>query len=221
MFGRDNPNHPLALQRTREAIEVFRTIDYLPGLSQGMNIYGELLRSAGEFEEAEAIYREIIPLALRIGDYRRVIFQYANLCMIAYERREPETMLYYARLAFPLSLEYRVEETVALFLISTAVVAAWYDRHLSAARLIGAADAWYEETAVKVQATDVEGESEMRQEIRRAMDEADYRREWSTGRAMTLLAAVDLAEQEIDILGDLLAGDGVSTESSSHFPEAG
>lgn len=61
----------------------------------------------------------------------------------------------------------------------------------------------------------------MRQEIRRAMDEADYRREWSTGRAMTLLAAVDLAEQEIDILGDLLAGDGVSTESSSHFPEAG
>ena len=44
---------------------------------------------------------------------------------------------------------------------------------------------------------------------------------WSTGRPPRTLAAVDLAEQEIDILGDLLAGDGVSTGCSSHFPEAG
>lgn len=218
MFGRDNPNFPLALQRVREANEVFRIIDYLPGLSQGMNIYGELLRSAGELKEAEAIYREIIPLALRIGDYRRVIFQYANLCMIAYVRRDPSTMLHYARLGFPLSLEYRVEEAVALFLIVTATVAAWHGRHLSGALLIGAADAWYDDTSVKVQSTDIENELDMKMEVRRTMDESDYRREWNAGRAMTLRAAVEMAEEEITILNELRAADGLSNVSASQLP---
>src|SRR5690606_10856621 len=136
-----------------------------------------------------------------IGDYRRVVFQYANLSTIAYERRDAASMLKYIRSGLPISVAYRVDETATFRLIMIAVLAYWNGHHDTAARLIGAAEAWYEETSVVPQASDRPVEVRMIAEVRRGMDEGAYREGWEAGRAMSLAEAVAEAEREITLLG--------------------
>ena len=193
------------LQSARESVDVLRAIGDWAGVSQGLNIIGENLRVSGDIDAAEAVYLELIPIAREIGDFRRVVFQYSNLTMVAYERRDAPSILKYTRLGLPLSLEHRVEESTALFLGFIAVVAYWNGRHHMAGRLLGAADRWYEEMSIVPQASDAPVEARVRNEIRQGMDEFDFGQAWESGRLMSLLEAVALAEREIAILDGLLA----------------
>ena len=191
------------LKRARESIDTLRSIGDLPGLAQALNICGEILRSHGDLPEAEAIYREIIPVAEKIGDIRRVILQYANLSMIAYDRGDVGAMLHYSRLGLPLSLEYRVEETAMILLLITAIVSHRHGRSDSAACFLGASDAWYLDTSVMPQPTDAPIEAAIRKEIRRDMDSKDFDRGWKVGRAWSLPEAVEKALEEIAVLENL------------------
>lgn len=202
--------------RARASVEALRQAGDLPGVTQALNIYGEILRMAGDLDAAEATYLELIPIAEEIGDYRRVVYQYTNLGTVAYERRDAASMRRYARLGLPLSLRYRVDETAVYFLAKVALLSLWSGRGEMAGRFIGAADRWYEEVSVVNQPSDIPAETRMRAEVRAGLGEAAYRRAWEAGRALSLVEAVALAEEEIEVLermaeeeqgtGDLKAG---------------
>jgi predicted ATPase/class 3 adenylate cyclase len=196
---------PELRRRAQESVEWLRAAGDKPGISQALNIIGENLRAAGDLDAAEVVYQEVIPLAEEIGDWRRVVFQYANLSAIGYGRGEATTMLRNARLGLPLSVEYRVGETTAYFLIVLAVLFHRTGRGDVAGRLIGAADGWYEEMSVVPQPSDLPVERRMKAEVRQGMDEAEYGRAWAVGRALSLPEGAALAEQEMAVLEGALA----------------
>jgi hypothetical protein len=198
---------PKLVEAARSSVEVLRELGDKAGVTQGLNIIGESLRVTGDLAAAERVYLELIPIAREIGDYRRVVFQYANLAAIAYERREAEAMLRYVRLGLPLSRQHRVDETLTLSFILIAVLCHWAGRDERAGRLVGAADAWYEDMSVTPQAVDVPIETRMKAEVRRGMGEPDFSQAWARGRAMSQAEAITLAEDEIAVL-DALAASG-------------
>lgn len=183
-----------ALPRIEAAIASFREIGYAPGVTQAMNICGEYLRSSGELEAAEAVYHKLIPLAQEIGDYRRVVFQYMNLGTIAFIRDEWDEMRTYVRQGLRLSLEMGVGETVASFLALAAVVANRAGMKDTGARLVGAADGWFEDHSVRPQPADAASFVAMRNASRVGLTEVEYGIAWEQGRNLSLSAAVDLAE---------------------------
>jgi non-specific serine/threonine protein kinase len=193
-------------QRIRASVEALRLAGDKPGVTQALSILGENLRLAGDLDAAEATYLELIPIAEEIGDFRRVVFHYANLGTIAYERRDPAHMRHYARLGLPLSLHYRVEETAANFFLKAAVLSLWSGRADMAGRFIGAADRWYEEVSVVAQPSDIPSETRMKNEVRAGMDEETYRRAWEAGWALSLVEAVAMAEEEIAMLEGMAGG---------------
>jgi hypothetical protein len=177
------------------AIETFKDIEYYPGLTQAMNVYGEYLRMAGDLDGAETIYRDVIPLAQAIGDFRRVIYQYMNLGTIAFVRRQDVAMKQAVQRGLRLSLEMRVEDTTASFLVLAAALANQAGAQATAATLIGAADAWYEDRSVTPQLADSAALAAMRRAAREGQANAEYQAGWSRGRALSLPSAVALAEE--------------------------
>jgi len=180
-----------------EGVRLFKELELDVGISQGLNIEGEMLRYNGRLAEAEAAYKELVPIAQATGEVRREVMQYGNLAMIAYERRNETELVDYALTLLPLSLENAIEDTAVLALELIAVVLHWHDRHELAATLVGAAQAWYERTATVAQAGDALIERRIIAEVRSGLDEEAYQRAQQAGSRLTLQDAADIAFAEV------------------------
>ncbi len=184
---------PMALQ----GLETMRAIGYSPGISQGLNIYGENLRAGGELDGAEVVYKELITVTQQIGDYRRLAMQYGNLGMIAYMRGDASAMLEYARLGLPVALTYHADEVATLFLLLVGQVAGRHGHGELAALLAGAALAWYTDTSVAPQMTDITVERGLAEDIQQSVDEVTFEDGRRRGANVGMRAAAALAEEAI------------------------
>lgn len=72
---------------------------------------------------------------------------------------------------------------------------------LNRVALIGAAQAWYERTAMIAQVGDIMVETRIADEVRAGLDEAAYARALRTGSQLTLQDAAEIAAGEVGRLG--------------------
>ncbi len=126
-FVQDPSTKPL--NKARANVEILRESGDAAYVVQGLNITGEILRLSGDLDAAEAAYEELIPIAEAIGDYRRVVMQYANLATIAYQRRQPDKIIHNVRQGLSMAIQYRVDEVAAFMLKQIAAVASWHNRY--------------------------------------------------------------------------------------------
>jgi predicted ATPase/class 3 adenylate cyclase len=182
-----------ALVMAQRSLETFRSIGFSTGITQALNVYGEVLRFAGEIDQAESFYKQVIPVAQEIGDFRRLIMQFANLGQIAFGQGDLAGMLHYAELGIPLSLIYHVEETTTQFLMFVAHAAAGRGEGELAATLLGAAVTWHVEMSVNQQFFDAPVVRSLKQAILDQIDEGTLERGFRRGAEIGLQAAATAA----------------------------
>lgn len=199
----DEPDEALPL--ARQGLDTFKAIDYGPGISQSLNIAGEVLRSAGNLDEAEEYYREVIVVSARIGDFRRLAMQNTNLAILAFEGNDEAGMLQNARSGLPRAMDHHVEEVATLLIMLIARLAVNYGHDAIAADLLAAALAWYEDMSVTPQPKDMNVERRLEDETRRAIGEATYDAARHGGAVLDLRAAVAVALEEVERLEGELA----------------
>ena len=79
-----------SLPIVEESLELFRELNEQPGISQALNIIGEIARFSGDDDHARHAYEQCLAVSQQTGETRRIIFMYNNLTFIALHEGEAE-----------------------------------------------------------------------------------------------------------------------------------
>jgi hypothetical protein len=166
---------------------------------QALNIIGELARTQGNDEQAQAVYEECLILASETGEVRREAMMLCNLGFLAMHRADIKA----ARQLFSKALiksqalghDKRLTVTGVLLLAGTIAASGEMER---AARLFGAADALFKPTGVGLSPGDQPEHERNLALVRSQLDESTFQMCWNEGQSMTLEQAVAYALEQND-----------------------
>lgn len=180
----------------RQAEEWFRAHDDLYGLRLALLLQGSSALGRGEIEEAERLNREGVRVAREFGQDRELAVSLQNLSVVLIVQRrldEAETLVREALTA--------LRRDPAYYFLATGIgylgeVEGLRGRALSAARLMGAAEAIRERVGARPFPMDARRTESLIPVLRSAAGESAFERAWAEGRALSpesLLAEVTSA----------------------------
>ncbi len=179
-----------AIRQCQAIIDIFTELDDKPGLANGYNLLGEVLRLDGDYEEARRVYEIALALSEETGELNRQSLVRANLSFVAYRLGEFEE----ARdLAVVLLRDRYASGMRAWFLIDLAVLAAplgQLGQPEMGARLLGASAAIMAEIGAPYQPSDQEEIDLYIRDIRALLDEDAFAAAWDEGAAMSYAQVV-------------------------------
>lgn len=189
----------VAMPTAKEGLELFRELNHLPGVAQGLNIIGEIARSSGDDAYAKHAYEECMVICEETGETGRISMVCGNLCMIARHEGDYERALEFAHQALDLACGRKNMFDIAYGLSSIAgcihgVHPAGSLAHRAelqrAARLLGASEAALERMGAFLQPADRPELARIEAEVRKQLDKATFQASWDEGREMTLDQAI-------------------------------
>lgn len=173
------------LKPCQKGLAYFRSAQDPHGMSQGLNIMGELARRTGDYRGAEAYYKECLQIAQGTSEGQRIAMQYANLSIVAYHLNQADDAGEMSKQAVRMFLEMDSVYGAATSLIGLAGSAILKDAPDRAAHLLGAANALLEGLGARYQPGDQYEVDGLIAESRHRLGEAAFQAAWETGAAMT------------------------------------
>ena len=176
-----------------EAISVARQSGAMHIVSQALNMWGELEREKGNYEAAKEVQEEALEVATEIGERLRVTMLLHNLGLIAHHLGDD---LEAKRLIFEsleLANELELKSLIAHSLLSYAEQVAMDGSPEEAARLIGAAEAYFDEQAFRPQPADAVDFERIRDLVRGLLGDRAY----AAGREEGALLGVEAATERV------------------------
>jgi tetratricopeptide (TPR) repeat protein len=176
-----------ALAFTKEGLAIFRGLSHNPGVAQALNIIGELMRTNGDDEGAQAAYEECLSVVRETGEARRESMTLYNLGFIAMHRADIKgaESLFREALDKSLELDYDRHLVISGIVCLAGAIGARGEAKL-AARLFGAAEALLEPIGVRLYPGDLQEYERSLNFIRSQLDAATFEACWKEGRALSL-----------------------------------
>ena len=183
-----------AITRCQNGLVVLRELDDKPGIAWGLNVLGELLRTAERYDQALEVYEESMAVCLETGEVYRQAVLTTNLSFIAYNEGEYEKAMQLAQLHMEQILEISWKKPCDM--LSLAVLAGpigQMGEPEKAAVLLGASEALMEEMGAVFQRPDNKEIEKFKEDVRAKLEEATWKKAWAEGQAMTLEQAITYA----------------------------
>jgi tetratricopeptide (TPR) repeat protein len=165
-------------------------MNHEPGITQALNVIGELARISGDDERAKRSYVECLAVCQKTGEALRTCYNYVNLAYVAQHEGDHERALDLVRHALELSRDRRATRDIASFLVTFAGSIAALGQLQRAARLLGASEAALERMGAFHQPTDKPEIDGIIATVRAQLDDAAFQAARIEGRQMTLDEAV-------------------------------
>ncbi len=181
-----------AYAMTEEGLSLFRELNHKPGISQALNIIGELARFAGDDERAKRAYEECLVVSQETGEARRVRFMIGNLSFVAQHQRDYQRARELAEQALRLSLELNNKLDIADVLAGFAGIIGVTGQPERAARLLGAWDATLERLGAVPQPVNRPEHERNIAAVRAQLAPATFEAAWAEGRTLSLDQALAL-----------------------------
>ena len=180
------------LSVTEESLELFRELRHKPGIAQALNIIGELTRTNGYDERAEAVYEECLQLVQETGELRRESMILSNLGIIATKQNDIQRAhsLFIESFIKALKLGYDTHWIISLISSLAGVIGAGGDLK-KATHLFGASEALLEPIGAQLQPGDQPAYDRDLALLRSQLEESTFDAWWKEGRTMSLERAID------------------------------
>ena len=179
-----------------QALSLFQELDVQPGVTQTLNILGELARAAEDYDRAEEVYTACLALCRQIGERRREFMSVGNLAFVAQHRgdyAQAEALIREALLlGRGLGARHQLASTLAQMIGPVAALG----RPERAARLLGAAEAVLEALGSSLQPGDQHEIDHYVADLRAGMDTASFEAARQAGRGLSLEEAIRYALEE-------------------------
>jgi predicted ATPase/DNA-binding CsgD family transcriptional regulator len=185
----------------KKSLAIFRKFDDLAGISRAYNMLGELARLEGDDVTAEIYYKDCLNLCKKTGEVLRESFQYGNLGLIAYHKKEYQLSEELQLKGLRTFYEWNTQFGMATHIATLAGPIAALGNPLRAARILGAADVVLESLNADFQPTDQPEIIEIVKDVKSALGETAYKRAWLEGSQITIREAMRyvLGEQEPEV----------------------
>jgi non-specific serine/threonine protein kinase len=191
-IGRGKTEFHAALDVTGQGLALLRELDDKPGMAQALNIIGELARTNGDDDRAEAAYEESLRLARETGELRREAMNLGNLGFIAMHREDIPQAEALFRAAFLKSSQLAYDQNLIIsHIIGLAGVLGAKGELEWAARLLGAGEALLEPIGLSVVPGDRPEHERNLGYVRSQLDAAAFETCWREGRAMPFEQVVE------------------------------
>jgi predicted ATPase/class 3 adenylate cyclase len=159
----------------------------------GLTIWGELERAHGNYDRARRLQEDSLTIARKTGEMRRVAMVVNNLGLIAHHLGDDEAADRMIRESLRLAFDIGFEACAAHSLIALAEQVALRGDPERGARLIGAADAYFERIGLMVQPGDAPDFDRIRAWIRDQLGRDSYETAAVEGGTLSLEQAGQLA----------------------------
>lgn len=169
-----------------EAEALFRELEDQPGLAHVLNSIGEFARVRGEDERARRAYAASLDIFERLGDRRAEYTLLYNLGFIAQHEGDHRQAIRLLRRSLALCQELGVPAEVARELLALAGSLGVVGDPAGAARLLGAADAFLQQSGALLDPDDMPEHDRNIGFIRTALGDARFDAAWAEGHAMEL-----------------------------------
>lgn len=174
----------LALARRAGAVNI---------VAQALNMWGEMERGAGNYERAKEIQQEALEVVRETGERRRIAMLSHNLGLIAHHLGDDEEAERMIRQSLDLAVEQDFDALTAQVLVALAGQMTLRGAPEVAARLVGAADAFFDSIGFKTQPADTPDSERIRRELKETLGDERYERQVAEGALLDLDQAVELA----------------------------
>jgi non-specific serine/threonine protein kinase len=193
----DKPDeYESSVEQVEEGLAIFRELDELPGIAQGLNIIGELARSAGDYGRAREVYEACLVTCRKTGEVFRQIMMLENLSYVYYEEAEYQLAKEYASKCLKRMIEVGVKLGVLSSFAALAGPLSRLGEPEKAARLLGASSTLLDAMGLAQHPSDLHETIKYRKEVQRRLDPAAYEAAWAEGQALSLEQAIDYALRE-------------------------
>ena len=179
-----------------QALDIFRDLDVLPGVTQTLNILGELARAVGDYDLAGEHYTVCLALCRQIGERRREFMSVGNLGFVAQHRGDHAQAERLIKEALALGQVFGARHQIAALLAQFAGPAVALGRYERAARLLGASDSALEALSSGHQPGDQHEIDHYVADLRAVMDPASFEAARQAGRGLALEEAIRYALEE-------------------------
>jgi ATP/maltotriose-dependent transcriptional regulator MalT len=182
----------------KESLELFRELNYIPGITISLNVLGELSRIAGNYEGAEDYYQQCLELSHQAGDKRRIAVTLANLASIAMHHGEYQQAEMLEREALEMEVELGTKYYIGLSFACLSGIVAMQGRSEQAAILLGASESVLQTMGAKLQPADQIEVDRYLVAIQEQLDERSFENALAEGRGMSFEQAVSFALDDQD-----------------------
>ena len=173
-----------ALALGEEGLAIFREHQLLSGITQGLNILGELVRYHGDYTRARVIYDESLALAIETGDLLRQQMMQSNLGFVAYHEGQYAAAEKYFRDSLDLARQINVRAMAAATLAYLGGAIGALGRPESGVRLLAASEALLVSMAFVQQPADQVEVDRYQADLRAMLPEPVFNAAWEEGRAL-------------------------------------
>lgn len=181
-----------------QSLLVFQESNDTAGVTRAYNALGELARLDADYDAAEVYYNTCLELCIQSGEKLREIFQYINLGMVAYHKKEFHRSEQLHIQGLKQLFEMDSSFGMASHLASLAGPTAALGHGLKAARMLGAADVELESLGAVQLPTDQPEIKLYKEKVKLDLGEDAYQKAWSEGASMNIREAIRYAIEESD-----------------------
>ena len=185
-----------AQRYNEKGLAIFLELDDKPGIAYALNIQGEILRLAGDFERAQEAYEESLVISYETGESYRQWMLLADLGFIAYSKGEYKRAKELATSCIRQQREANEKPYPFNDLFGLAGPLAQLGEPEKAARLLGASTALMEMIGSKYQPSDLPEFNKYITDVQAQLDEPTFEAAWAEGQSMTIEEAIDYALEE-------------------------
>lgn len=176
-----------ALEAAEEGLLLFQNLEHGPGMAQVLNIMGELMRTNGDIDRAQAAYEECLRLVRETGEVRRESMILGNLGFIAHRRGDLGLAEAIFKEAFIKALELGYDKYLIISqFVNLAGIMAASGELKKATLLFGAAEALLEPMGAGMQPGNQREYENALAVIRSQIDDSTLTAWWREGRSLTL-----------------------------------
>jgi ATP/maltotriose-dependent transcriptional regulator MalT len=189
-----------SVNHCEEGLAIFQEMDDRPGVAYLLNIWGELARLAGDYDQAQKVYEESLTISRETGEIYRQFALEQNLSYIAYHKGDHEGARDLAASCLKLRLEAGEKPWEMPWpfneLFGIAGPLGMLGKPEKAARLLGASTALMDMVGSKYQPSDMPEVAKYIADVQELMDEVSFKAAWAEGEAMTMEEAIAHALSE-------------------------
>jgi predicted ATPase/DNA-binding CsgD family transcriptional regulator len=179
-----------AIANCEESLALLSQVGDIAGVTQTLNIIGELARLQGNFDRAERAYMECLEIARQTGDTLREAMQAGNLAFLALAAGDIDRAEVLILQGLSLSLEMEYRPLIISYITYLASLLSAQGKLERAARIIGMAERLLDTYGITLQLSDQPMFDDSKVSVIERLGSESYQTAYEEGQAMSLADAV-------------------------------
>ena len=198
-LARSERKFSVANEYYKECLKLAQEIGYKSYIASSLKDLGEIARCQGEFKMAKELYDESLTISLEVNDNGETMWIYRNMAELEMYLGNYDSAKEFYKKGLEVFCKYNQRHALyaMLTLGGVAALAAQDGKLFEAAKLFGAADRLFESNGKLAAKDDADDYRRRFIEIQAKLDIDTFNSAWNEGRTMSLMTAMEYANQNI------------------------